>query len=908
MAADLENDPLADDQEDSLFVDQTETSGDADLEQYGVWVKVAPEDVDDEASAEDDIGLDALSSEDTADGAVLTEEEEQLLGNLEGGTDAAEPESELGDLSDIALDDFTVDIELAPNTPESAEPEAFDDLAEPEDTLGDGDIADNLPDMDFDTELADLDDELASLDIPEAVDEVSSEYAGVPDLSLDETDDILPGADEELNNIELDDLGQTDAGEDLAELEVEDTDLSPDLGLDSLDSTLADSLDPDEGALDLPEDAFDLFEDDTDISSDLPDEPIDDLASLQSDLETDEEFAEPDAALPPLENSGLERIEQELRSIKDELRELKAELSDLKNTPPATGTPPPQEPDDAGVSGFFTEDEDETISLTGDELDNILNTADITEETVEETEAPDDGDILGLSQPLDGPSIEEAMAPEEGLLMDRDDLIPLDQEPELSLDDLDFDEPEVDAAEQTQTIDLAASDELLGEILQSDQDLLGETDSFDNDLQNLEMDSMDLDGEPMEALGDDLQNLGTDALELEDEPVEALGDLQDLGTDALALDDESMESLSDDLQDLEMDDLELESEPMEALNDDLHDFEMDGPGLEGEPMEALNDDLQDLEMDGPELDAEPMESLDDDLQDLGTDILELDGEPMETLDDDLQDLGIDSLELDGEPMGALDDDIQDFGTDSLELDGEPMEPLGDDLQDLEMDSMELDGEPMESLGDDLQDFEMDSLELETEPIDHDLQDLEMASLQADEEPTGVEDADIFPEGDNLDLELEPARENTIELEELAEEDEFGQEPAEELELDIAGDVVDLSDSADDDPNELSIVDLDSDTEADELLMDDIEDEIELDDGLDAADLEMLTDFEEGPEIVPSDAPSGELPEDIKQELKSVLSYMDHLLESLPEEKIQEFAQSEHFEVYKKLFEELGLES
>ena len=34
--------------------------------------------------------------------------------------------------------------------------------------------------------------------------------------------------------------------------------------------------------------------------------------------------------------------------------------------------------------------------------------------------------------------------------------------------------------------------------------------------------------------------------------------------------------------------------------------------------------------------------------------------------------------------------------------------------------------------------------------------------------------------------------------------------------------------------------------------------------------------------------------------------MDQLLESLPEEKIEEFARSEHFEVYKKLFEELGI--
>ncbi|MDR0759091.1 MAG: hypothetical protein LBF74_03155, partial [Treponema sp.] len=49
-----------------------------------------------------------------------------------------------------------------------------------------------------------------------------------------------------------------------------------------------------------------------------------------------------------------------------------------------------------------------------------------------------------------------------------------------------------------------------------------------------------------------------------------------------------------------------------------------------------------------------------------------------------------------------------------------------------------------------------------------------------------------------------------------------------------------------------------------------------------------------------------IPSGIKLELRSVLSYMDQLLESLPENKIEEFAKSEYFDTYKKLFEDLGL--
>ena len=50
----------------------------------------------------------------------------------------------------------------------------------------------------------------------------------------------------------------------------------------------------------------------------------------------------------------------------------------------------------------------------------------------------------------------------------------------------------------------------------------------------------------------------------------------------------------------------------------------------------------------------------------------------------------------------------------------------------------------------------------------------------------------------------------------------------------------------------------------------------------------------------------EIPSGIKNELKTVLSYMDQLLESLPDDKIEEFARSEYYDTYKKLFKELGL--
>lgn len=46
--------------------------------------------------------------------------------------------------------------------------------------------------------------------------------------------------------------------------------------------------------------------------------------------------------------------------------------------------------------------------------------------------------------------------------------------------------------------------------------------------------------------------------------------------------------------------------------------------------------------------------------------------------------------------------------------------------------------------------------------------------------------------------------------------------------------------------------------------------------------------------------------EMTQDIKAILSYMDQLLENLPEEKIAEFAKSDYFDKYKKLFTDLGL--
>lgn len=49
-----------------------------------------------------------------------------------------------------------------------------------------------------------------------------------------------------------------------------------------------------------------------------------------------------------------------------------------------------------------------------------------------------------------------------------------------------------------------------------------------------------------------------------------------------------------------------------------------------------------------------------------------------------------------------------------------------------------------------------------------------------------------------------------------------------------------------------------------------------------------------------------MPADMLVDLKKLLGYMDRLLESLPEDKIDDFARSEYFDLYRKVFEYFDL--
>ena len=72
------------------------------------------------------------------------------------------------------------------------------------------------------------------------------------------------------------------------------------------------------------------------------------------------------------------------------------------------------------------------------------------------------------------------------------------------------------------------------------------------------------------------------------------------------------------------------------------------------------------------------------------------------------------------------------------------------------------------------------------------------------------------------------------------------------------------------------------------------------------DFDLVDDKLPNKAVEPLAEPTEEIPPTLTQDIKSVLTYLDNLLENLPEEKIVEFAQSDKYETYKKIFFELGL--
>ncbi|HSV55857.1 MAG TPA: hypothetical protein VLH39_01950, partial [Magnetospirillaceae bacterium] len=351
---------------------------DQDLDQYGIWVKAEPQDVLEEKDTEvPSRRRGAPVAAAVPEDSFLTEEEETFLGAEGGmiGRDSGRTPNGIGmpffleeELSIPDLDEAPLGVQKDfPRIPDMAGFESMEDLGIP--------IEEFKPDSRAQKPLS-----------PEA-------FQDVTDFGLDELESDLgigPAVDLEAMDLDLkfdDTLPPRPAG--------------PGGITDSYPSSVSGSFEtvtdfdeflnnpetqPDAGfpAAGTPGIQTTGIQDADFSLEDIPElaaaSPIDDVAELEREL------AAPSAARasvqrPDASTEILLKIAGELSSIKQELVSLKSQIAAMKTATQA-GTDASQDgrkPDDGNAGGFFDEEEDETIALTGDELDNILNTAEFSE-------------------------------------------------------------------------------------------------------------------------------------------------------------------------------------------------------------------------------------------------------------------------------------------------------------------------------------------------------------------------------------------------------------------------------------------------------------------------------------------------------------------------------------------------
>ena len=367
----------------------------------------AATDSSDEISTEDEeISLDDFMDEGFSDESVASGNNGFEPG---AGPSVAAASSETEELS---LDDF-MDGDSFDSAPEAAKPEetiedetpldmdiSFDDSAdtvETEDNLSLDISADDDDDTDYDTE------ETESVETEEvSMDDFGSSF------TAEETS--TPSADSSSENINTEDVDLSDFGIDA---NAEETPIVQDVEEAKNKEKVVD---------------YDLSVGDENTAT----APV--VNEIKSDVEEAEEVAEPAAPVAEnenktaVDNSLLQQIVSELSNLKDEMNKLKTNLEEIKHEPAAAAVAagvaagaaaaaisndveiPEETEEDKG--GFFSgDDEDDTIALSFDELDNIMNTADFSD-TVEADENANDSSEESVEIPVEESASEETNAEE----------------------------------------------------------------------------------------------------------------------------------------------------------------------------------------------------------------------------------------------------------------------------------------------------------------------------------------------------------------------------------------------------------------------------------------------------------------------------------------------------------------
>jgi len=362
---------MAIDKDPSIYRDRGTIGTSDELDEYGVWVKSEPQDIPPAGGVGDESIEPALPDIEDLPDLELDSDFEIPLGEAPAVVPGPAAE-ELPDFSDMGLEVEELEADSA-SLPSFEEVETFEDdtgeemIEESADASAGGDFTELSMD-DF------LDGETLSAELESKPDAREEEDVLDMDLAFDDVSEMAGGDSENKTETPLE--GVSDFDDFLSDLDSTPTE-APDLGADGA------------SALSLSEEEeFGVALSASGGSIEAEDAPFDDEAALRQDLQQHLGSSSPaPSGQMDLSTQLLMRIAEELSSIKTELTSLKQELAVLKSD--TRDKPAVEAGAEDGAKGFFDEEDDEKIALTGDELDNILNSADFTEEAGSDATADD---------------------------------------------------------------------------------------------------------------------------------------------------------------------------------------------------------------------------------------------------------------------------------------------------------------------------------------------------------------------------------------------------------------------------------------------------------------------------------------------------------------------------------------
>ena len=915
---------MASNKKPSLYSDRGGIGSVNELDEYGVWVKSEPQ----------------VLSADSADTVKPGDLDDSVL-SADGFASDGVPSDPL------SFDDAVLDVKGT----SKKDPSAFADVEFPDDDI-----------------------EIDSSGDPLALD------SNLDDLNITDTDLAVPHDDSsQSDNFEIEDTSFDDfeaphgnSGSESGFSVDDDFDIKDDLDLDDF-SDLTNSEKTEKGKKDN-------FEAD-DFAVPTVKAIENNVESIQKDFENVSKTKEGD-----LSTQLLLKIANELSSIRGELSDLKKEFSAVRPALP-TGD------DKRDKSGFFSEEDDETISLTGDELDNILvNTDEAAQETETSAEAPPD-DSLSMSGegfPLGGDDDDdEAIAltgdeldnilnsadftEESGTNETVENDFSLDDEPEESHDDTEETKTDDDLDLGADFADMGADDDLGSSPAPEDEEVKTDAGGLASEDEDLDLGADDSSGTEDEDVKTDAAGLASlvsdddlgSGLAPEDEDIDLGADFADFGADdSLGTEDEDVKSDAAGLASLVSDDdLGSGLAPEDEDIDLGADFAADGASQDSE----IPDDDFALE-ENETADGKELIDIDtDDLNiDLDPDTLLSEQDEANLLSGSTEALVADEasetesgLDADLSAMDLTDDVLNDSEKhDSPELEHlrsegvTPITPAPENSTYLEeeednSDSIDLSNavidEPAlsaDGINDDIEEPSLNESEFDLDSLDDLTIDSSHHPDAQEEEPASSQNA-----LDDIDIDIPPEDDFTVQEQPAGEEDDLSFEPfdldtddavtpegfeaeAEEKPVpfdDDFGGALDIPGMADED---FSAEDLSpAPTPAPKAAP-----AAPQAPAAKAAPVSPVPAPSAAPQPAPAPkaAPAAvqkagegvpsalppqmcavgkdgfQIPSELKSELRNILSYMDQLLESLPEDKIEEFAKSEYFDSYKKLFKELGL--